>query len=77
MAALNWAMLIRNLLFSAARRVAADPKLQAKAKAVFDQNARPVLEQKARAVKQLASEREAGEHPARFAGRALKRLLDG
>ncbi|MBT6205628.1 MAG: hypothetical protein P8Q36_02525 [Alphaproteobacteria bacterium] len=70
-------MLIRNLLFSAARRVAADPKLQAKAKAVFNENARPVLEEKAREVKQLAAERETGEHPARFAGRAFKRLLDG
>ncbi len=70
-------MILRSLFMSAARRVAADPKVRAKAKQIFDQNARPVIEQKARDVKQMASEREPGEHPARFVGRAFKKLLDG
>jgi hypothetical protein len=70
-------MILRSLFMSAARRVASDPKMQAKAKQVFNENARPILEQKAREAKQMASDREPGEHPARFAGRAFKKLLDG
>lgn len=70
-------MILRSLFMSAARRVASDPKMRAKAKQVFDENARPILEQKAREAKQIASDREPGEHPARFAGRAFKKLLDG
>jgi hypothetical protein len=70
-------MILRTLFMSAARRVAADPKVRARAKQIFEENARPVIEQKAREMKQAAAESKPGEHPARFAGRAFKKLLDG
>ncbi len=70
-------MLLRRILFSVARRAAADPRVRAKARQVYDEKAKPVLERKAREAKEIAGERKPGEHPARFAGRVLKRLLDG
>lgn len=70
-------MILRRLFMSAAQRVASDPKMRAKAKQVFNENARPILEKKAREAKQMAADREPGEHLARFAGRAFKKLLDG
>ncbi|MBN33180.1 MAG: hypothetical protein CMM46_00115 [Rhodospirillaceae bacterium] len=65
------------MLLSAARKAATDPRLQAKAREAYEQNAKPVIDQKAGELRQMATERPSGEHPARFAGRALKRLLDG
>ena len=70
-------MLLRRLILAAARRAVADPRVRAKAKQVFDESAKPVIERKAREVKRLARERQPGEHPVRFAGRAFRRLLDG
>ncbi len=70
-------MLIRRLLLGAARRAAMDPRVQARARQAFDQKARPLLRKKARQAKELAGERAPGEHPARFAGRIVRRLLDG
>ena len=70
-------MLLRRLLLAAARRAAADPRVRAEAKRVFDEKAKPAIERKAREMKRFAGEREPGEHPARFAGRAFRRLLDG
>ena len=67
----------RHLLFTVAKRAASDPRVRAKAKQVFDENARPVLTRKARELKEVAAEHNPGEHPARFAGRAFRRLLDG
>jgi len=70
-------MFLRRLLLSAAQRAAADPRIQAKAREVYDQNARPVIEEKTAEMRRMAAERPKDEHPARFAGRAFKRLLDG
>ncbi len=70
-------MLIRRLLFTAARQVASDPRVRAKARQVFDEKARPVLAKKAQELKEVAREGGPGEHPARLAGRAIRRLLDG
>ena len=68
---------IRHLLFTVARRAASDPRVRAKAREIFDETARPVLTKKARDIKEAAARRSPGEHPARFVGRAFKRLLDG
>ncbi|MBC6438833.1 MAG: hypothetical protein GDA49_00140 [Rhodospirillales bacterium] len=70
-------MLLRRLLMTAARHAATNPRVKAGVKRLYDENARPVIEQKARAMKQMAAERPAGEHPVRFVGRAFKKLLDG
>ena len=67
-------MLIRRLLLGAARRAAMNPELQARARRAFDEKARPLIAQKMRHAKEV--ERAPGEHPARFAGRLVKHLLD-
>ena len=69
-------LLLRRVLFTVARRAAADPRVRAKARQVFDEHARPAVEKTANEVRRAAA-RKPGEHPARAAGRVLKRLLDG
>jgi hypothetical protein len=71
------AMLIRNLISLAARKVANDPRVKAKARELAETHGRPIVNDKLAAVRQVAREAEPGAHPARVAGRALKKLLDG
>ena len=68
-------MLIRRLLLGAARRAVMNPELQARARQAFEHKARPLIRKKMSQAKEV--ERAPGEHPARFAGRVVKRLLDG
>ncbi len=68
-------MLIRNLVGMAARRLASDPKLRAKAQDFAKTHAMPVVERKTKAVKDVVRGAEPGTHPARVAGRAVRRLL--
>jgi len=70
-------MLLRNLIALAARRVANDPAVKAKARELAETHARPVVEEKIATVRQVARDAAPGTHPARVAGRAFKRLLDG
>ena len=70
-------MLIRSLIALAARRVASDPRVKAKARELAETHGRPLLDEKLADIKQVAREAEPGTHPARVAGRALKKLLDG
>jgi hypothetical protein len=71
------AMLLRNLIGMAARRAASDPKVRAKARELAETHGRPVVERTVAGVKQAAREAQPGTHPARVAGRAFKKLLDG
>lgn len=68
-------MLIRQLLTMAARRAAADPRVRAKAAELYHTQAKPVIARKAQGLRDLAAETDPRTDPARFAGRALKRLL--
>lgn len=70
-------MLIRSLIALAARRVVNDPRVKAKARNLAETHAKPVLDEKIAEVRQVAREAAPGTHPARVAGRALKKLLDG
>lgn len=70
-------MLIRSLIAMAARRAANDPRIKAKARELANTHARPVVEEKIADLKQVARDAEPGTHPARIAGRAFKKLLDG
>ena len=71
------AMLIRSLISQAVRRLANDPRVKAKARELAQNHARPMVNDKLEAMRQVAREAEPGAHPARVAGRALKKLLDG
>ncbi len=70
-------MVIKSLVGLAARRLARDPRFRAKAQEMVKTHAVPVAERKAKAVKQVVRNAEPGTHPARVAGRAVRRLLDG
>ncbi len=70
-------MLIRSLIAMAARKAANDPRIKAKARELADIHARPVVEEKIADLKRVARDAEPGTHPARVAGRAFKKLLDG
>ncbi|GAB5470296.1 MAG: hypothetical protein Kilf2KO_33260 [Rhodospirillales bacterium] len=70
-------MLVRSLVAMAARRLASDPKLRAKATDLAKTHAKPLVERKAKAVQETVRAAEPGTHPARVAGRAFKRLIDG
>lgn len=69
-------MILRQLLAMAARRAAADPTVRAKAAEVFDTHARPVIARKLQGAREAAAQGQPGEHPARTAGRMMRRLLD-
>lgn len=68
-------MLIRQLLIMAARRAASDPRVRAKATELYHTRAKPVIERKAKGLRDLAAETDPRANPAHFAGRAFKRLL--
>ena len=69
-------MVMRSLLTLAARRLASDPRLRQKARDLAETHAKPMVERKAKAVRDVVREAEPGTHPARVAGRAVRRLLD-
>lgn len=77
---------IRNLLFQAARRIAADPEVQAKASDVYQSEVRPraqhaIKETKSRLssardeIADVAAEVDPRDDPAEFAFRLRDRLL--
>jgi hypothetical protein len=70
-------MLIRSLIALTVRRLANDPRVKAKARELAETHARPVVDDKIATVRQVARDAAPGTHPARVAGRAFKRLLDG
>ncbi len=70
-------MLFRSLATMAARRLAADPKVREKARDFAVNQAKPVVERKAQAVNKVVRNAEPGTHPARIAGRAMRKLIDG
>ncbi|MEQ8653011.1 MAG: hypothetical protein RIC87_11150 [Kiloniellales bacterium] len=70
-------MLLRSLAALAARRLAADPRVREKARDFAANQAMPVVERKTRAVQSVVKKAEPGTHPARIAGRAVRKLIDG
>ena len=79
--------LLRNFLFKAARRVATDERVQRAAADTYrDQvkpraqaawkKAQPRLEEAKADIGRIAEETDARRHPARFAGKATKRVID-
>jgi len=70
-------VLLRSLATLAARRLASDPRVRAKAGEFAQNQAMPFVERKAKAVQTVVRKAEPGTHPARIAGRAVRRLIDG
>ncbi len=70
-------MLLRSLAAMATRRLASDPRLREKARDMAETYAKPLVERKAKAVQSAVRNAEPGTHPARVAGRALRKLIDG
>lgn len=70
-------MLFRSLAAMAARRLAADPKVREKARDFAVNQAKPMVERKTKAVQSVVQKAEPGTHPARIAGRAVRKLIDG
>ncbi|MGY9019681.1 MAG: hypothetical protein ACKVHX_09470 [Alphaproteobacteria bacterium] len=79
--------IISNLLFRAARRIASDERVQQKATETYREEikpraeaawsaTKPRLENTRDDIKQIAEETKPTEEPARFAGRAARRLFD-
>lgn len=79
--------LLSRLLFRAARRAAADERVQRAAADAYRnevrpraqaawRKARPRLEETGADIGRLAKETDARRHPARFAGKAARRVLD-
>ena len=79
--------LLRTLLFRAARRLATDPRtrqmaadayreeIKPRAQAAW-QKAKPRVEETKADIGKIAEDTDARKHPARFAGRAARRVLD-
>ena len=70
-------MLLRHILAHAARRAAANPRLRAKAAELYQSKGKPILQRKAAQIREIAQETDPREQPAYFAGRVLRRLIDG
>ncbi|NKB20606.1 MAG: hypothetical protein GKS01_08915 [Alphaproteobacteria bacterium] len=79
--------ILRNLLFQAARRIASDERVQQKAAEAYHDEikpraeaawsaTKPRLENTRDDIKKIAAETKPSEEPARFAGRAVRRLFD-
>lgn len=68
--------MLRRLLISAARRFAADPKVQAKAADVYEQDVKPKLSAAQDELKDLAGEVNPLEDPAGFARRLRDRVRE-
>ena len=78
--------LIRRVLFQAAKRVATDERVQRAAADAYRkevkpraeaawQKAKPRIEETKADIGRIAKETDARHHPARFAGKATKRVL--
>ena len=79
--------LLRKFLFKAARRVATDERVQRAAADTYRnqvkpraqaawKKAQPRLEEAKADIGRIAEETDARRHPARFAGKATKRVID-
>lgn len=68
--------MLRRLLFSAARRIASDPKVQAKAADVYERDVKPKLSAAQSELKDLAGEVNPLEDPAGFARRLRDRVRE-
>ena len=79
--------ILRNLIFRAARRIAADERIQKKAAETYHDEIKPRAEAAWLAtkpridntrddIKKIAQETKPSEEPARFAGRAVRRIFD-
>ncbi len=69
-------MILRRLLFSAARRLAADPKVQAKAADVYDRDVKPKLSAAREELQDLTKEVNPLEDPAGFTRRLRDRVRE-
>jgi len=80
--------LLRTLLFQAARRLAADPRVRAKAAEVVETEikpraraaaakAKPRIEETRADLRRIAAETDPRTQPARFARRAARRIVEG
>ena len=81
-------LLIRQLVLYAARRIAADPRVRAKAAEVLEteikprakaawRQTKPKIEAAAAELKDIARETRPLQHPAKFAARLKQRLKEG
>ncbi len=70
-------MLLRSLASMAVRRLASDPRVRQQAREMAETHAKPFVQRKAKAVQSVVRDAEPGTHPARLAGRAVRRLIDG
>lgn len=79
--------LLRKLLFSAARRLATDERVRKVATDTYRdavkpraeaawKSAKPRIDETKADIGKIAEETDARNHPARFAGKAARRLLD-
>lgn len=79
--------ILRSLLFQAAKRIATDERVQQKAAETYRDEikpraeaawsaTKPRLENTRNDIKQIAAETKPTEEPARFAGRAVRRIID-
>ena len=80
-------LMLRRLLFYAARRIASDPRLRAKAAEVFEsevkpraqaawRQTKPKLEAAKAELEDIARETDPRRHPRKFAAKLKERLVD-
>lgn len=69
-------MFLRRLLFSAARRVAQDPEVQAKAADVYERGVKPRLSAARDELRELAGEVNPLDDPGGFARRLKERVRE-
>ncbi len=71
---------LQKLLFTVARRIAADPRARDKAKRVFESEIKPRAQQAGENLKSeiddIARDTNLKREPARFAGRLARRVID-
>jgi len=68
--------LLRNLLFSAARRIASNPEVQAKASDTYESSVKPRLTAAREELRDLACENDPVKDPGGFARRLGERIRD-
>jgi len=68
--------LLRNLLVSAARRIAADPQVQTKAAETYERSVKPRLTSARDELRDLAGEVDPVKEPAAFARRLRERIRE-
>lgn len=69
-------MLLRNLLVAAARRIAANPEVQARASETYESEVRPRLSAARDELRDLAREADPLKDPGGFARRVKQRLRE-